>query len=101
MQQAVQDDIVRSVFRIQLVQEAPPPPQFGRPIPLPESMPQTPATANLAPPRMVTTNLGPLPGDGSDNGRRADGAPADWKGGRNDPCWCGSGQKYKKCHGKS
>lgn len=18
--------------------------------------------------------------------------------GRNDPCWCGSGQKYKKCH---
>lgn len=22
------------------------------------------------------------------------------KVGRNDPCWCGSGQKYKKCHGK-
>ncbi len=21
------------------------------------------------------------------------------KFGRNDPCWCGSGQKYKKCHG--
>ncbi|MDR1758919.1 MAG: preprotein translocase subunit SecA [Fibrobacter sp.] len=21
--------------------------------------------------------------------------------GRNDPCWCGSGLKYKKCHGKS
>ena len=20
----------------------------------------------------------------------------DW--GRNDPCWCGSGKKYKKCH---
>ncbi|HHX15793.1 MAG TPA: preprotein translocase subunit SecA, partial [Fibrobacter sp.] len=20
--------------------------------------------------------------------------------GRNDPCWCGSGQKFKKCHGK-
>ena len=20
--------------------------------------------------------------------------------GRNDPCWCGSGQKYKKCHGR-
>ena len=18
--------------------------------------------------------------------------------GRNDPCWCGSGKKYKKCH---
>ncbi|WP_408917418.1 SEC-C metal-binding domain-containing protein, partial [Caldifermentibacillus hisashii] len=20
--------------------------------------------------------------------------------GRNDPCWCGSGKKYKNCHGK-
>jgi preprotein translocase subunit SecA len=20
--------------------------------------------------------------------------------GRNDPCWCGSGQKYKRCHGR-
>ena len=20
--------------------------------------------------------------------------------GRNDPCWCGSGKKYKRCHGK-
>jgi preprotein translocase subunit SecA len=19
--------------------------------------------------------------------------------GRNDPCWCGSGKKYKRCHG--
>jgi preprotein translocase subunit SecA len=19
--------------------------------------------------------------------------------GRNDPCWCGSGRKFKKCHG--
>jgi uncharacterized protein YecA (UPF0149 family) len=21
--------------------------------------------------------------------------------GRNDPCWCGSGKKYKNCHGES
>ena len=21
------------------------------------------------------------------------------KPGRNDPCWCGSGKKFKKCHG--
>jgi preprotein translocase subunit SecA len=21
--------------------------------------------------------------------------------GRNDPCWCGSGKKFKKCHGAS
>jgi preprotein translocase subunit SecA len=29
----------------------------------------------------------PTPGDG---GRKL---------GRNDPCWCGSGKKYKRCHG--
>ncbi len=28
------------------------------------------------------------------------GAPIDDKIGRNDPCPCGSGKKYKKCHGK-
>ncbi len=26
--------------------------------------------------------------------------PSSEKLGRNDPCWCGSGQKYKNCHGK-
>jgi SEC-C motif-containing protein/uncharacterized protein DUF5677 len=25
--------------------------------------------------------------------------PTDSRTGRNDPCWCGSGKKYKKCHG--
>ena len=24
--------------------------------------------------------------------------PARPQTGRNDPCWCGSGKKYKKCH---
>jgi preprotein translocase subunit SecA len=27
-------------------------------------------------------------------------APDGSKIGRNDPCWCGSGKKYKNCHGK-
>lgn len=36
-------------------------------------------------------------------GRRAssrdvDPAPPDKRPGRNEPCWCGSGRKYKKCH---
>jgi uncharacterized protein YecA (UPF0149 family) len=26
-------------------------------------------------------------------------ADADRKAGRNDPCPCGSGKKYKRCHG--
>ncbi|GBE00540.1 hypothetical protein BMS3Abin07_02593 [bacterium BMS3Abin07] len=24
--------------------------------------------------------------------------PGNVTSGRNDPCWCGSGKKYKKCH---
>ena len=28
-----------------------------------------------------------------------DGEKKESKPGRNDPCWCGSGRKYKKCHG--
>ncbi|MGH2965992.1 MAG: SEC-C metal-binding domain-containing protein, partial [Solirubrobacterales bacterium] len=44
-------------------------------------------------------------GDGSGNGQPSDENPATVvksdrdKVGRNDPCWCGSGKKYKKCHG--
>jgi tetratricopeptide (TPR) repeat protein len=29
-----------------------------------------------------------------------DGRAIDWPPGRNDPCWCGSGTKYKKCCGR-
>jgi preprotein translocase subunit SecA len=32
----------------------------------------------------------------------AAGGPVDWSNvGRNDPCPCGSGKKFKKCHGVS
>ena len=30
---------------------------------------------------------------------RSAGPAVSQKIGRNDPCWCGSGKKYKKCHG--
>lgn len=36
------------------------------------------------------------PGSGLRPGYTPDGARI----GRNDPCWCGSGAKYKKCHGR-
>jgi len=97
MQQGIQDDIVRNVMHLQIVQEPPPPQTMAPPIPLPENLPRPSPVEKIEAPRAVTTNLG----GGSTNGARPrEGAPADWKGGRNDPCWCGSGQKYKKCHGK-
>jgi preprotein translocase subunit SecA len=56
--------------------------------------------------------LSGLPADPMRGAREGPGASGDGSGtvrqgytpsgariGRNDPCWCGSGQKYKKCHG--
>jgi preprotein translocase subunit SecA len=52
----------------------------------------------------VQTQTGPggttgRPTPGTGNGRPA-APPANAKLGRNDPCWCGSGKKFKKCHGR-
>src|SRR5438309_5589418 len=76
----IQYDIASTVFRVQLVNEPPKP---------------TP------PPRQVmgpTRAIEPVAGDGN-GGTNPAQMPAG-KSGRNDPCYCGSGKKYKKCHGK-
>jgi uncharacterized protein YecA (UPF0149 family) len=36
----------------------------------------------------------------SGNGRPASASAPRKLPGRNEPCWCGSGKKFKKCHGK-
>jgi preprotein translocase subunit SecA len=55
----------------------------------------------------VRESLGDRPlSDASGNGAGASGGarpgytPTGARIGRNDPCWCGSGAKYKKCHGR-
>ncbi len=63
-----------------------------------------PGRRRPAPPRALES-LPVTAEDGSGNGQAAGENPetvvkADRdKIGRNDPCWCGSGKKYKKCHG--
>jgi preprotein translocase subunit SecA len=44
------------------------------------------ATALAAPPEPASFAQGPVVNEHKDIGR-------------NDPCWCGSGKKYKRCHG--
>ena len=39
-------------------------------------------------------------GTAASGGPRPGYAPSGARIGRNDPCWCGSGAKYKKCHGR-
>jgi preprotein translocase subunit SecA len=40
--------------------------------------------------------------NGASSGQAKPGfTPTGARIGRNDPCWCGSGLKYKKCHGRT
>ena len=54
--------------------------------------------------RIFEVNLGEVAKAREDEAKRREDAQAQAvlgkKPGRNDPCWCGSGKKYKKCHGK-
>jgi len=96
LRERIQGNIVMAIYRVQVQRNAPMP---------------------AAPPPIVrnVTESGPGEVDGA-NGAGAkpkaqqrrvaavgavaatDGATA--KIGRNDPCWCGSGKKYKRCHGR-
>ncbi|TMC30220.1 MAG: preprotein translocase subunit SecA [Chloroflexi bacterium] len=80
----IQYDIAATVFRVQLVTEPPTP-----------APPPVMVTSGAVPAGAATTTAGNPNGGGT-------GAPvpAGTKLGRNDPCWCGSGKKYKKCHGR-
>jgi preprotein translocase subunit SecA len=64
-----------------------------------ESGPAEPDGANgaksRAPAQRKTAPVGAAVGAG-----QAAAAGAQPKIGRNDPCWCGSGKKYKRCHGR-
>ena len=78
MMERIKNDAVEHLFKIQVVKDEPAPavrPPVSRPPPLQFSRGETPAQAK------------PVQRDVR-------------KVGRNDPCPCGSGKKYKKCHGQ-
>ena len=68
---------------------------------------ETPKAVNPVPPSTPSAiPSSALPGTRPQGLRRAGVPGARLKSdhpklGRNDPCWCGSGLKYKKCHGKN
>ncbi|HET8720957.1 MAG TPA: preprotein translocase subunit SecA [Nitrospira sp.] len=79
MMERIKSDTIERLFLVQAVREgerpAPPPPVISRPQP------------------KLTLNRGEEPVSTATVHRSDD------KVGRNDPCPCGSGKKYKKCHG--
>ncbi|MHB8516605.1 MAG: preprotein translocase subunit SecA [Dehalococcoidia bacterium] len=107
----IQNQIARSIFHVELTVQAPPPPPPVMVTSGPSLDGDGAAAANgstydaertqravaaatgvKAPPQNLRTNQ-PLDSTG---GRTA---VATKKPGRNEPCPCGSGKKYKKCHG--
>jgi preprotein translocase subunit SecA len=77
LQGSIRDEFVRYIYRVELVRNDEP----ARPRP-----------------QRVSTNANP---DAIQGGGRSNQANASDKVGRNAPCPCGSGKKYKKCHGLS
>ena len=116
MMQRFQEDTVRYLYLMQILERPPqPPPQPVQPESAPAML--TGGDGNgKRPPRMVSTSADELEEAFLRRKRReleqarmagggADAAPVQQvvrsqeKVGRNDPCPCGSGKKYKKCHG--
>ena len=94
LRERIQGSIVAGIFRVQVQRNAPPPPPPPIVRQVLESGPGDPDGAAGA-----GSNGAPKPRKGSPVGAGAVQGP-DAKIGRNDPCWCGSGKKYKRCHGK-
>jgi preprotein translocase subunit SecA len=67
------------------------------------ALPSSPTVRNVTE-RVGETEVGGSTGGGADaggtGGPRPGYTPTGERIGRNDPCWCGSGNKYKKCHGR-
>jgi len=87
----IRHDVTHTIFRVTITQQ---PAQ------------QRPVARNVVEGRAAVAGSGtaavqPATGDGNGNGRGGARQPARAgpKIGRNDPCWCGSGKKYKRCHG--
>ncbi len=105
MKSRIDDEIVRYLWRLRPVVS-----EGGEPVPpVAAKRPQTPMTFSggasasagaTALPRGASTSGAPIPartgGDDADIRTVRRDEP---KVGRNDPCPCGSGKKYKKCHG--
>lgn len=85
----IDDEIARRIFRVQVV-------NAGTGIPLSQARTNVDTSDNTGlvdEPADLTAATGePAFKDSSEGGKSAK------KLGRNDPCWCGSGKKWKKCH---
>jgi preprotein translocase subunit SecA len=96
LRERIQSSIVAGIFRVRLQRNAPPPPPKPLVRGVLESGPGDPDGAGGAGKNGAPKKPRPM----APAGAAAVPGGADAKLGRNDPCWCGSGKKYKRCHGR-
>ncbi|HUK13209.1 MAG TPA: preprotein translocase subunit SecA [Thermoanaerobaculaceae bacterium] len=89
MMERVEDQVVQYLYRVELVQAPPQQPQHRQPVAHRESKAEASGLQGERREAQHSPTAGP-----PTTVRRS--TP---KVGRNDPCPCGSGKKYKKCHG--
>jgi preprotein translocase subunit SecA len=97
----IQSTFTERFFKIQVSADPPPPEPRARRAPVPEPAPVDPSGTNdlFASSRRVPAPPPVSPGINSSMGPVGRATAAVPEVGRNDPCPCGSGKKYKKCHG--
>jgi len=101
LKERVEDSVIKTLFRLEPVSEEHMAEQRQRrersagPSRMVFSAPQTSASPLAGPPQGGDSPYGSAAqAPVAQQPVRAEKVP-----GRNDPCWCGSGKKYKKCHG--
>jgi preprotein translocase subunit SecA len=92
LKSTIRHDVTNTVFKVTVVREAATP----RPAQMIEARPDVVGGGSAASSAgaAVATSAAVAGGNGQQAPTRT--GP---KLGRNDPCWCGSGKKYKRCHG--
>ncbi len=88
LKSTIRHDVTHTIFRVTIQQ------QPAAPRPMARNMTEGRAAVGATEVATAEAAGGNGQGDGSHEPVRA--GP---KLGRNEPCWCGSGKKYKKCHG--
>jgi preprotein translocase subunit SecA len=101
LRERIQASIVARIFRVQVQRNAPTPPPTPLVRQVMESGPGQPDGSDGAGRNGAPTKRPAIPVGAEAAAAAAQGGPSPQaKIGRNDPCWCGSGKKFKRCHGR-
>jgi preprotein translocase subunit SecA len=97
LKDTIRHDVTHTIFRVSVARE--PVPQAPRRV----TEGRLELGAGAMPAGAMGSEAAASPMAGNGNGAGPESAPQPVrvgpKVGRNDPCWCGSGKKFKRCHG--